>query len=703
MAKKPVSDQMELFEDGGFKDQGNTKDPISNNPVPVGSTKKEVRDDIPANLSEGEFVLPADVVRYHGLEKIMGFRDQAKQGLEKMENMGQMGNSDQATIPDGVPFQQMAEGGAVPVPTIQQPEVVAQNQVPGVQYVAPTTQAVRPSIYSFNQQMPQVTVPTQPSVTVPTQPNYQTPAYRQSTSTAETPKFSNLLGTQFGQLQESVTKRYVNDAGEEMYIPFVNGEPIYPIPNGFREEAEAEAKKDDPDINKAVQSTSVRQQQSEEDGNTVFDASKSQDYKVAMQLARDDEARKRANGEGSLFGNITNAVGKYLETGVIGQVIDGFKGVLDPDMVTQKYGLTGTDSNAKSIRTGDVYRDRMRPGPQLAEAFEYDKTQGAKASNEALAKASGYASFDAMTKQYGVKPSFKMGNKPGDVSIVTGKPYNFAGQSRGSNGSLAFKSWDAWTDSLSVGYETGWSGGFISEAEIIAAQTSHAKKVAKGVQSYSGTWNREYVDAYKDKMAEKNGGYIDKTMLPDGVTKGPNYGNFVKGTKKDKDSKVKTVTPSAYVEPFDKITTPTVKSTKVSDINKFGMGSEAGVDSANVSTTQDQSKNQLNITANNLGVNPANYKNTRELEEAVNKKRADNKEELRIDNIIRDTYTGSFGRVTPSDPGDGGDSGLGASSSVSDDGLSGWTAQGGFINKRTMTMSKTSPNKKKRGGLASRR
>ena len=82
MAKKPVSDQMELFEDGGFKDQGNTKDPVSNNPVPVGSTKKEVRDDIPANLSEGEFVLPADVVRYHGLEKIMGFRDQAKQGSD---------------------------------------------------------------------------------------------------------------------------------------------------------------------------------------------------------------------------------------------------------------------------------------------------------------------------------------------------------------------------------------------------------------------------------------------------------------------------------------------------------------------------------------------------------------------------------------------------------------------------------------------
>ena len=51
MAKKTVSDQMELFEDGGFKDQGQTKDPISRNPVPIGSIQKEVRDDTPAPKS----------------------------------------------------------------------------------------------------------------------------------------------------------------------------------------------------------------------------------------------------------------------------------------------------------------------------------------------------------------------------------------------------------------------------------------------------------------------------------------------------------------------------------------------------------------------------------------------------------------------------------------------------------------------------
>ena len=32
------------------------------------------------NLSEGEFVMPADVVRFHGLDKMMALRDEAKDG-----------------------------------------------------------------------------------------------------------------------------------------------------------------------------------------------------------------------------------------------------------------------------------------------------------------------------------------------------------------------------------------------------------------------------------------------------------------------------------------------------------------------------------------------------------------------------------------------------------------------------------------------
>ena len=109
MAK--MAEQMELFEpvergfdEGGLMDEGGTIDPISGNDVPPGSTQEEVRDDIPAQLSEGEFVFPADVVRYIGLENLMRMRQEAKQGLAQMEAMGQMGNSEEATIQDDLPF-----------------------------------------------------------------------------------------------------------------------------------------------------------------------------------------------------------------------------------------------------------------------------------------------------------------------------------------------------------------------------------------------------------------------------------------------------------------------------------------------------------------------------------------------------------------------------------------------------------------------
>jgi Arc/MetJ-type ribon-helix-helix transcriptional regulator len=91
--------------DGGMLQEGGTVDPVSGNEVPTGSLKEEVRDDIPAQLSEGEFVFPADVVRYIGLEKLMQLRQAAKEGLAKMEAMGQMGNSEEATMEDTGEFE----------------------------------------------------------------------------------------------------------------------------------------------------------------------------------------------------------------------------------------------------------------------------------------------------------------------------------------------------------------------------------------------------------------------------------------------------------------------------------------------------------------------------------------------------------------------------------------------------------------------
>lgn len=84
--------QMEMiFEEGGIADDGTTTDPVSGNEVPPGSLAKEVRDDVPARLSEGEYVVPADVVRFYGVKFFEDLRTQAKMGLQDMEENGRIG------------------------------------------------------------------------------------------------------------------------------------------------------------------------------------------------------------------------------------------------------------------------------------------------------------------------------------------------------------------------------------------------------------------------------------------------------------------------------------------------------------------------------------------------------------------------------------------------------------------------------------
>ena len=86
------ANQMEfLFEEGGMADDGLDRDPVSGNEVPSGSMSEEVRDDIPAQLSEGEYVVPADVVRYYGVKYFEDLRDDAKMGLTQMEQEGRIG------------------------------------------------------------------------------------------------------------------------------------------------------------------------------------------------------------------------------------------------------------------------------------------------------------------------------------------------------------------------------------------------------------------------------------------------------------------------------------------------------------------------------------------------------------------------------------------------------------------------------------
>jgi hypothetical protein len=69
----------------------------SGNKIPAGSLPEEVADDIPAMLSEGEYVVPADVVRWHGVKTFEELRCEAKMGMGLMAEDGRIAEVDEDT------------------------------------------------------------------------------------------------------------------------------------------------------------------------------------------------------------------------------------------------------------------------------------------------------------------------------------------------------------------------------------------------------------------------------------------------------------------------------------------------------------------------------------------------------------------------------------------------------------------------------
>jgi len=124
-----INDQMEM----AFSGPAPRVDPVSGNEVPPGSLPVEVRDDIDVNLSEGEYVVPADVLRFHGVKFFEDLRAEAKMGLAGMDAAGRIGGQPSGDAPmdpaamgiseediamleqalggEGVPEAAMAEGG----------------------------------------------------------------------------------------------------------------------------------------------------------------------------------------------------------------------------------------------------------------------------------------------------------------------------------------------------------------------------------------------------------------------------------------------------------------------------------------------------------------------------------------------------------------------------------------------------------------
>ena len=502
-----MNKQMEMFDEGGLKEEGGTIDPVSGNDVPIGSTQEEVRDDIPAQLSEGEFVFPADVVRFIGLEKLMMMRQEAKAGLKRMEEMGQMGNSEEATMPDDMPFdindldmedereynrdsQEMNQGGMVRVGGKEMPKPRIQGQqfadggvvqaqsgtfvAPGSGVTTVPSQFAGQNLPSYNANQtlqksvrPAYTVPTIPAVTTGYDPKFMTGQEMQTNQTA--PSFETLIGKNPGQYDEMRT--YKNDAGATLQIPFKNGQPIYPIPEGYIFVDPEEEQTEKPTVQSVRPTTTQAQVDGDNDSGTrvgttmigktgkgITDKSLSTNQKTGIVMS----ALDKATTKGSL-GVALNTLGTL---GVPGAAALGGFDSINPDRtalddVLGQYGYNATTANAALNDPMAAIGLNQQQAANMANSISLTELSS-PAVQEALSQAMYGMSKAQATAMLGVAPNTTLGikgYKPGQVDPTTNATYSINGQATDDDNNVSYTDMNAFGNAMNASAKSGYFGG----------------------------------------------------------------------------------------------------------------------------------------------------------------------------------------------------------------------------------------------------
>jgi hypothetical protein len=207
-------------------------DPVSGNEIPPGSFANEVRDDIPAMLSEGEYVVPADVVRFYGVKFLEDLRTEAKIGLARMEENGRIGGEPTDDNDDLTP-EEMALLDEV-MSMEDEPVGMAVGGMVGEQ----TTPA---ALDPYQQQAVMSQAPVKAAYGIDLQPtnSYDKPY---GITTGDEPATTFIAGESkyvdaVSRLGDSgiVNKTYIHKDGRSIVVQFYNGQPLGVTPPDFSE------------------------------------------------------------------------------------------------------------------------------------------------------------------------------------------------------------------------------------------------------------------------------------------------------------------------------------------------------------------------------------------------------------------------------------------------------------------------------------
>ena len=261
---------MAMKEQMGYALGGDVEiDAESGNEVPPGSRPEEVRDDIPAMLSEGEYVVPADVTRYYGVKFFEDLRAQAKTDLAEMDANGRIGGEPVPETEDDLTEDEMSllgevmamnQGGMVPqinqqqmmypIPSVapqmqqmqQQPQPTAYNQPVGMNQGGMVGQ--NPNVDAFGNPIgPSIpTIPTTPPSLQPVDP-FASNIYGLDKAATDSPTKDIQVGspisptpaTPTGDSSGMKSTFYIHKDGRRISVLMLNNRPISTTPADFNE------------------------------------------------------------------------------------------------------------------------------------------------------------------------------------------------------------------------------------------------------------------------------------------------------------------------------------------------------------------------------------------------------------------------------------------------------------------------------------
>lgn len=355
-----MKDQMEM----NFG-QAETVDPVSGNDVPPGSLPEEVRDDIDAKLSEGEYVVPADVVRFFGVKFFEDLRTMAKTGLQKMDEEGRIGGEPVAELPfdiseleveddDGM---RMAIGGLVP-----------EYNVGGYQQASGVGSSFG-GFGGYGGYKPYN--PTVTPVTTTTPPPPVTPAAPVNTG--------------------SQVKTYYDKMGNPVSVMFINGQPQQSLqglttsnPNASGDSGPVNINLNNPLVNAPVSSGTSARQEVDKDNLLNMNSDQLDSY-IATQMGK---------GEGIMERIVPGLVGAAVST------INPLAGLAVGQGMVSRSNLKGLENAEVALR---VMESRFGPSKnkdvaaaRAAQKIEIEKQRKGGLADELLSKL--YSNADARAK-----------------------------------------------------------------------------------------------------------------------------------------------------------------------------------------------------------------------------------------------------------------------------------------------------------------